>query len=188
MEGHGFYNQHSTQQRGAAAPGIELLRQAAREVRLAGDGSVTIADYGSSEGRNALAPLSAALDEFGRRSNRPVAVVAHGPPRQRLLVAVRARGVGSGLVPATGRVHVRRRSILLRADLSGRHGHARVVGDRCSVAAGGAVRARSAPVLVARRPGPMPESGRPRRRRTGKRSCAIVVSSCATARRSSCRR
>ena len=72
---HGFYNQYAVQERAAAAVGIDLLRQAAREVPLDGEGAVAIADYGSAEGRNSLAPLGAVLDELGRRSDRPVAVV-----------------------------------------------------------------------------------------------------------------
>ena len=75
MKGHGFYNQYAVQERAAATPGIDLLRQAAREVPLDAEGAVAIADYGSSEGRNSMAPLGAALDELSHRSDRPVAVV-----------------------------------------------------------------------------------------------------------------
>ena len=71
MEGHGFYNQHAAQERAAAALGIDLLRQAAREVPLDGEGAVAIADYGSAEGRNSMAPLGAALDELSHARTDP---------------------------------------------------------------------------------------------------------------------
>ena len=61
MEGHGSYNSHSHPQEDAAAHGIRRLGEAARTMPLPAAGAATIADYGSSEGRNSLAPMSAAI-------------------------------------------------------------------------------------------------------------------------------
>lgn len=78
MDGEGFYNEHSRQQREAAAAGARMLREAAAEIPLTGRAPLLIADYGSSEGRNSLPPLAAALDEIGGRdagATRELAVV-----------------------------------------------------------------------------------------------------------------
>jgi hypothetical protein len=61
MEGHGSYNSHSHPQEDAAAHGIRRFADAARTMPLPAEGAATIADYGSSEGRNSLAPMSAAI-------------------------------------------------------------------------------------------------------------------------------
>lgn len=77
MEGHGAYNRSSRVQASVAAPAIALFEQAAGAVPLAGDGPVVIVDYGASEGRNSLAPISAALEVLRGRmgSARAVSVV-----------------------------------------------------------------------------------------------------------------
>jgi SAM dependent carboxyl methyltransferase len=61
MEGSGFYNEHSAQQREAAAAGIAMLRASAGAIPLAGEGPIVVADYGASQGKNSLRPLRAAL-------------------------------------------------------------------------------------------------------------------------------
>ena len=61
MERGGFYNQNSTLQDAAIQKILPLWREVVKTAALK-DGSVTIADYGSSEGRNSMAPLSLAVE------------------------------------------------------------------------------------------------------------------------------
>ncbi len=78
MEGDGGYNRRSAVQAAGASPAVPLLEQAAREVALPGaDAPIVIADYGSSEGRNSLAPLAAALQVLRARTDpsREISVV-----------------------------------------------------------------------------------------------------------------
>ena len=77
MAGGGQYNEHSTAQLSAAARAFPLLRSAAAVVPPTSDGSLTIADYGCSEGRNSLAPMRAAIDEMRRvhPADMPISVV-----------------------------------------------------------------------------------------------------------------
>jgi SAM dependent carboxyl methyltransferase len=78
MEGHGGYNRRSAVQACGASPALPLLEQAAREAALpAGDATVVVADYGSSEGRNSLAPMAAAIGVLRARTGpaRAVSVV-----------------------------------------------------------------------------------------------------------------
>lgn len=77
MAGGGQYNEHSTAQLSAAARAFPLLRQAAAVAPLSSDGSLTIADYGCSEGRNSLAPMRTAIEEMrrARPSDTPISVV-----------------------------------------------------------------------------------------------------------------
>jgi hypothetical protein len=75
MEGQGFYNAHSRPQQAAASLGIALLAHAAERLAPV-PGPVVIADYGSAEGRNSLAPMKAAIRALRRRRGRaPVSVV-----------------------------------------------------------------------------------------------------------------
>ncbi len=62
MEGHGAYNRSSRVQAAGLSLAIALLEEAARVVPLP-DASqpILIADYGSSQGRNSLAPMAAAI-------------------------------------------------------------------------------------------------------------------------------
>lgn len=63
MEGGGAYNAHARIQHGGAALATPLLDHALRNVPFnAGDGPVVIADYGSSQGKNSLAPMRFAID------------------------------------------------------------------------------------------------------------------------------
>jgi hypothetical protein len=77
MDGAGYYNEHSAQQLEAATAGVELLRRAAASVPLPEGQPLVIADLGSSEGRNSLAPLAAAIDTMRARpgGDVPIAVV-----------------------------------------------------------------------------------------------------------------
>lgn len=62
MEGHGAYNRSSRVQAAGSSPAVPLLEKAAQQVSLAASPEpIVIADYGSSEGHNSLAPLSVAI-------------------------------------------------------------------------------------------------------------------------------
>jgi len=78
MEGHGGYNRRSAVQGSSGAGALPLLRQAAREVVLpVGEAPVVIADYGSSQGRNSLVPMAAAIEVLRTRigAGRAISVV-----------------------------------------------------------------------------------------------------------------
>jgi SAM dependent carboxyl methyltransferase len=78
MEGHGAYNRSSRVQAAGAAPAIPLLEQAAREAALPPTPEpIVVADYGSSEGHNSLAPMGLAIHELRRRAGpqRAISVV-----------------------------------------------------------------------------------------------------------------
>jgi hypothetical protein len=67
MEGGGYYNAHSRPQASASELGIPLLQRAASEIPL--DGShIGIADLGSSQGKNSMAPMRAAIEMLRSRS------------------------------------------------------------------------------------------------------------------------
>jgi hypothetical protein len=76
MEGGGFYNRNSAMQAGGIARLLPYLEEAARSVKI-GDEPVVIADYGSSQGRNSMAPMRIALEEIRARTgpDRPVQVI-----------------------------------------------------------------------------------------------------------------
>jgi hypothetical protein len=79
MEGRGFYNANSAWQASGAATALSLFAEAASEVPLDDtEGPIVLADYGSSQGRNSLAPLRAAITELRSRvgPQRPI-IVAH---------------------------------------------------------------------------------------------------------------
>src|SRR5258708_24989778 len=83
MEGHGAYNRSSLVQAAGSSPAVPLLEKAAQQVSLpAAPEPVVIVDYGSSEGRNSLIPLRAAIsilpDPVGREP--PSSVVHTGLP------------------------------------------------------------------------------------------------------------
>ncbi|MDD7940133.1 hypothetical protein PHK61_17055 [Actinomycetospora lutea] len=74
MEGGGQYNAHASAQAASATLGVELFRAAATSAPVGPAGAVTVADYGASEGRNSLAPLSAAVEAVraARGEDQPV--------------------------------------------------------------------------------------------------------------------
>jgi SAM dependent carboxyl methyltransferase len=76
MEGGGFYNRNSAMQAGGIARLLPYLEEAARNVKI-GDETVVIADYGSSQGRNSMAPMRIAIEEIRTRTgpDRPVQVI-----------------------------------------------------------------------------------------------------------------
>lgn len=75
MEGHGAYNRSSRVQAAGSSPAVLLLEEAARQVSLAASlEPIVIADYGSSEGRNSLAPLSVAISILRERIGQARAI------------------------------------------------------------------------------------------------------------------
>ena len=75
MEGKGAYNKYAKLPAGGAALALPLLEKAVRGIRLdTGDRPVVIADYGSSQGKNSLAPLRVAIKTLRSRlgSDRPI--------------------------------------------------------------------------------------------------------------------
>jgi hypothetical protein len=77
MEGGGAYNRHATFQAAGARLAIPFLEKALREVSLdPADLPIVIADYGSSQGKNSLAPLRIAIENLRPRlgPNRPISV------------------------------------------------------------------------------------------------------------------
>jgi hypothetical protein len=78
MEGHGAYNRSSRVQAAGLAPAVSLFERAARAVALAPSPQpIVIADYGSSEGHNSLAPISVAIEVLRGRvgADRAISVV-----------------------------------------------------------------------------------------------------------------
>ena len=78
MEGHGFYNRSSGVQAAGSSPALPLLEAAARRMPLpAPPAPIVIADYGSSEGHNSLAPIAAAIRTLRDRigAERAISVV-----------------------------------------------------------------------------------------------------------------
>jgi SAM dependent carboxyl methyltransferase len=62
MEGKGFYNKNAAIPAAGGALAIPLFEQAAKVIDLdAGERPMVLADYGSSEGENSLAPMRAAI-------------------------------------------------------------------------------------------------------------------------------
>ncbi|HYZ71833.1 MAG TPA: hypothetical protein VE641_02065, partial [Chthoniobacterales bacterium] len=75
MEGHGAYNRSSRVQAAGSSPAVALLDKAARQVALsASPEPVVIADYGSSEGHNSLAPVTVAIGILRERLGRERAI------------------------------------------------------------------------------------------------------------------
>jgi hypothetical protein len=75
MEGKGAYNRHAKLPAGGAALALPLLEKAVRGFRLdPGNQPVVIADYGSSQGKNSLAPLRVVIGALRSRlgPERPI--------------------------------------------------------------------------------------------------------------------
>jgi hypothetical protein len=78
MEGQGGYNRNSQVQAGGLSPALPMLERAVRAAAVPMESQpVVIADYGSSEGHNSLAPLAAAIRILRQRigEDRAIAVV-----------------------------------------------------------------------------------------------------------------
>ena len=77
MEAKGAYNKHAELPAGGAASALPLLDKAVQSVQLDTEGEpVVIADYGSSQGKNSMAPMQLAIRGLRRRigPNRPISV------------------------------------------------------------------------------------------------------------------
>jgi hypothetical protein len=78
MEGGGSYNLHARIPAGGSILALPFLEQAVKNVTLdSGEQPVIIADYGSSQGKNSLAPMRAAIKALRARvgPDRPILVV-----------------------------------------------------------------------------------------------------------------
>jgi hypothetical protein len=78
MEGGGSYNRHAKVPASGATLALPFMEQAAKNIRLeGGDDPVVIADYGSSQGKNSLAPMRTAIKALRTRvgPDRPISVV-----------------------------------------------------------------------------------------------------------------
>ena len=73
MEGDGFYNRHSSMQAAGIGKLIPAWERILRDVRL-DDSHVLIADYGSSQGRNSMAPMRMAIEEIRGRAGNAVPI------------------------------------------------------------------------------------------------------------------
>jgi hypothetical protein len=77
-EARGSYNRHAASQAAGGALALPLLEKAAQAVSLdGGERPIVIADYGSSQGKNSLAPMRAAIAALRPRlaPRRPICVV-----------------------------------------------------------------------------------------------------------------
>ena len=75
MEGRGAYNRSSSVQAAGSLPAVALLERAAHAAALPPSPQpVVIADYGSSEGHNSLAPIAAAIGALRERIGRERAI------------------------------------------------------------------------------------------------------------------
>jgi len=77
MEDKGAYNKYATVPAGGAALALPLLEKAVSSLELdPGDQPVVMADYGSSQGKNSLVPMQAAIRGLRHRlgPNRPISV------------------------------------------------------------------------------------------------------------------
>jgi hypothetical protein len=68
MEGKGAYNKHAQLPADGAALALPLLEKGIRDLELdSGDQPVVVADYGSSQGKNSLAPMQTAIRDLRKR-------------------------------------------------------------------------------------------------------------------------
>ena len=77
MEGKGAYNKHAKLPAGGAALALPLLEKAVRNIVLdRSDRPIVIADYGSSQGTNSMAPMQVAIKNLRQRlgSSRSICV------------------------------------------------------------------------------------------------------------------
>lgn len=83
MEGNGYYNDHSQLQQSSIPYALPFLIRAAESVQLPDNpGVVVIADYGSSQGKNSLEPMKAAITTMRSRmiEHLPIAVFHNDQP------------------------------------------------------------------------------------------------------------
>ncbi|MCB1502574.1 MAG: hypothetical protein KDK07_22820 [Bauldia sp.] len=80
MKGGGYYDANSSFQAKVAASGDALLEQAVAALAVPADAPVTVADYGSSEGRNSIATVTTALSLLSARRAAGFAVLHNDLP------------------------------------------------------------------------------------------------------------
>jgi hypothetical protein len=76
MAGGGLYNEHSQPQHVAGGDGVPLLVRACEAVPLDDERGLVVADYGSSQGRNSLVPMGAAVETLRGRlgADSPISI------------------------------------------------------------------------------------------------------------------
>ncbi len=76
MEGGGRYNRHASAQAASARFGLDAFHRAAATAPRDAAGVVTVVDYGASEGRNSLLPMTTAVTAIRRRhgATQPIRV------------------------------------------------------------------------------------------------------------------
>ena len=76
MEGHGGYNRNSRVQAGSLSPALLMLERAVAMAELPSEPQpIVIADYGSSQGHNSLAPVLAAIRVLRQRFGQDRAIM-----------------------------------------------------------------------------------------------------------------
>ena len=82
MQGHGYYNAQSELQARSAQASDPILDTALRELAIPATGPITLADFGSSQGRNSLRPIGRALSALIARggADRDFAVIHTDQP------------------------------------------------------------------------------------------------------------
>jgi hypothetical protein len=82
MEGQGAYNRHSRLPAGGGGLALAHLERAIATVPLGVEAPVVVADYGSSQGRNSLAPMRVAIETIRARAgaDRPILVFHEDQP------------------------------------------------------------------------------------------------------------
>ena len=77
MEGGGFYNRSARIPAGGGGLALPFLEQAVKNIAIDGrDQPVVIADYGSSQGKNSLAPMRVAIQALRTRVGRDLAHIS----------------------------------------------------------------------------------------------------------------
>jgi SAM dependent carboxyl methyltransferase len=77
MAGDGLYNEHSQPQHVAGDDGLPLLERAVEAISLDRERGVVVADFGSSQGRNSLVPMSVVIEKLRGRldADAPISIV-----------------------------------------------------------------------------------------------------------------
>jgi hypothetical protein len=82
MEGRGAYNRNAKIPAGGGALALPFLERAAERVNIDGDLPIVVADYGSSQGKNSLIPMRAAIARLRNRAarERPILIYHEDRP------------------------------------------------------------------------------------------------------------
>lgn len=76
MQANGYYNRNSSLQSSMVALSLPHFAAAAQSISVDGDGSLVVADYASSQGRNSHVPMRLAIDTLRARvgTKRPIEI------------------------------------------------------------------------------------------------------------------